>query len=102
VNCCTSHILSESSHGPSNLKFASIPGCSRNYHGSSMRSASIWISAESSTGTQLKGVCQEASDSVEDEDVDIHQDSGESDADESKSVESFAMKRRRSQQLQYR
>jgi len=39
------------------------------------RSASIQISAESTTGIQLKAASQEASDSAED--IGIHQDSSE-------------------------
>jgi len=47
-----------------------------------MRSQSIWISAGNTTVTGLKSASQEASDNVED--VGIHQDSSESDANESK------------------
>jgi len=56
-----------------------------------MRSASIQISAGSTTGTQLKDALQEASDSAED--GGIHLDFDESEADESISVEipSFEM-----------
>jgi len=63
-----------------------------------MRSASIWISEGSTTGTGLTAASWEASDSAED--VGIHQDSSESEADESKSVEgSLPLKRRRSQHI---
>jgi len=62
-----------------------------------MISASIRISKGSTCVTGLTAASLGASDSAED--VGIHQDSGESEADETKSVESLPLKRRRSQQI---
>jgi len=65
------------------------------YHSRYTRSASIKTSAGSTTGTQLKDVSQEASDSVED--GGINQDFGECEADGSIPIESLSLKRRSSQ-----
>jgi len=62
-----------------------------------MRSQSIWISERSATAVGLTVAIREASDSAED--VGIHQDSGASEIDETKSVESLPLKRRRSQRI---
>jgi len=62
-----------------------------------MRSASSQISARSTTVIGLEAASWEAADTAEE--VGIHQDSSESEADESKSVESLPLKRRRSQHV---
>ena len=87
-NSCSSRILLGNSHVPSNLKILLPFRVVREINTVvTMRSESIQISERSTTAVGLTAAFQEASDSAKD--VGIHQDSGESEADEGKSVESF-------------
>jgi len=97
-NHCTSHILLDSSPVPSSLKnLLPFRVAGKITTVVTTRSASNWIREGSTTVSGQEAASQEAIDTAKE--VGSLQDFGESEADESKSVESPLLKRRRSQHV---